>query len=174
MHLTNSYKTQNSYAVASSSHKHATRAWLIGKHTEYQLALTLTIKQAIEVKSATGTYYKRIDKDDIRRIATHFTHKLNKQVFGVSAAKGGKKSLKYFAVIEGERSFKRLHLHMAIGGLEKHTQWNKFEELVCNAKRSVKELDEQHKLDIMDSGWMEYMAKELGTKDTDNVLWELA
>jgi len=156
------------------SHKQVTRSWLNGIYREYQLALTLTIKQSIEITNLNGTYYKRLDKDDIKRIATHFTHKLNKQVFGVSAAKSGKKSLKYFAVIEGERTFKNLHLHIAIGGLDKNTKWNKFEELVRNAKSSVKELDEQHNLQIMDSGWLEYITKELGKHDTDNVLWDLA
>ena len=167
-------KALSSKSLAPQSHKHALRTWLVGKHAEYQLALTLTVKQAMEVKSEAGTYYRRICKDDIKRIATHFTQKLNKQVFGVSAAKSGRSSLKYFAVIEGERSFKRLHIHMAIGGLDRHTRWNKFDELVRNAKQSVKELDIQHKLDIMDSGWLEYMSKEVETKGTDNVLWELA
>lgn len=46
--------------------------------------------------------------------------------------------------------------------------------LVRNAKLKVAELDEQHKVDIVDSGWMEYLTKELGMKDTDNVLWDLA
>lgn len=174
MYLKSPLKTLSSNAVASLSQKHATRAMFVGMHRDFQLALTLTVKQTIEIKNANGVFYKRIDRDEIRRIAIHFAHKLNKQVFGVSAAKRGKKRLNYIGVIEGERTHKRLHLHIAIGGLSRHTKWNKFDELVCNAKRSVKELDEQHKLDIMDSGWLEYMSKELGTKDTDNVLWELA
>lgn len=159
---------------AKPTQKHVTRTWLAGTYNEYQLALTLTIKQNIEIVNAKGVSYKRVDNDDIRRIATHFTHKLNKQVFGVSAAKKGKSSLKYLAVIEGERTYKNLHLHLAIGGLTKDTKWNEFDELIRNAKRSVKELDEQHKLDIMDSGWLEYITKELGKHDTDNVLWDLA
>ena len=159
---------------AQPTQKQATRTWLNSTSSDYQLALTLTIKQTVEIKNANGISYKRIDRDEIRRIATHFTHKLNKQVFGVSAAKSGRKSLKYFVVIEGERTFKNLHIHMAIGGLDKHTQWWKFDELVRNAKRSVIELDEQHELNIMDSGWMDYITKELGKNDTDNVLWELA
>jgi hypothetical protein len=159
---------------AQPTQKQATRTWLNSTSSDYQLALTLTIKQTIEIKNANGIRYKRIDRDEIRRIATHFTHKLNKQVFGVSAAKSGRKSLKYFVVIEGERTFKNLHIHMAIGGLDRDTQWWKFDELVRNAKRSVIELDEQHDLKIMDSGWMDYITKELGKNDTDNVLWELA
>jgi hypothetical protein len=37
----------------------------------------------------------------------------------------------------------------------------------------VEHVDEQHKTDLADSGWMEYICKELGRKDTDNVLWSL-
>lgn len=154
--------------------KQQLRTWLSYKHNEYQLALTLTIKQVVEIKNANGVFYRRLDKDEVVRIARHFTYKLNKQVFGVSAAKAGKKALKYFAVMEGERSYKNLHIHMAIGGLDRNTKWNKFDKLVKNAKRSVMELDEQHKLDIMDSGWTDYITKELGKHDTDNVLWEIA
>jgi len=53
-------------------------------------------------------------------------------------------------------------------------KWNEVDSLVRNAKLRVAELDEQHKVDIVDSGWMEYLTKELGMKDTDNVLWDLA
>ncbi len=159
---------------AQLTQKQATRTWLNGTSGDYQLALTLTIKQTVKIKNDYGISFKRTDRDEIGRIAKHFTHKLNKQVFGVSASKSGKKSLKYFVVVEGERTFKNLHIHMAIGGLDKHTKWGKFDELVRNAKRSVGELDEQHKLDIIDSGWMDYITKELGKNDTDNVLWELA
>jgi len=53
-------------------------------------------------------------------------------------------------------------------------KWNEVDGLVRNAKLRVAELDEQHKVDIVDSGWMEYLTKELGMKDTDNVLWDLA
>lgn len=159
---------------AQPTQKHATRTWLASMHTQYQLALTLTVKQVTAVTNAHGTYYKRLDKSEIKRIAEHFTHKLNKQVFGVRAAKSGKKALKYLVVVEGERTYKNWHIHMAIGGLDRHTKWNKFEELVRNAKRSVRELDEQHDLKIMDSGWFDYITKELGKFDTDNVLWELA
>ena len=51
---------------------------------------------------------------------------------------------------------------------------NELDKLVCNAKLKVEELDAQHKVDIVDSGWLEYLTKELGMKDTDNVLWDLA
>ena len=49
-----------------------------------------------------------------------------------------------------------------------------FLKYLRNAKLRVQELDEQHKVDIVDGGWMEYLTKELGMKDTDNVLCDLA
>ncbi len=67
---------------AMPTQKQATRTWLGGISSEYPLALTLTLKQFVEVKNSNGVFYKKLDKDDIRRIATHFTHKLNKEVFG--------------------------------------------------------------------------------------------
>lgn len=67
---------------AQPTAKHSTRTFLASLSNQYPLALTLTLKQYTEVKNANGVYYKQIDKDDVRRIAKHFTHKLNKQVFG--------------------------------------------------------------------------------------------
>ena len=161
---------------ARPTQKEATRNWLNGIHKDYPIALTLTLKQFIEVKNDKGTYFKKIDKDDIRRIAIHFQHKLNKQIFGCRGAKKYKKSLNYLIVIEGERTHKNLHIHMAIGGFPEYVKWNQIDGFVKNAKLSVVELDEQHKVDIAgDSGWMgQYLTKELGMKDTDNVLWDLA
>ena len=65
---------------------------------------------------------------------------------------------------------------MAIGGLPDYVKWNEIDGFVRKAKLSVDELDQQHKVDIAgDSGWMgQYLTKELGIKDTDNVLWDLA
>ena len=160
-------------ATAQPTQKQATRTWLSSLHTQYPLALTLTLKQSFVVKNANGVYIQKLDKNEVIRVAKHFTQKLNQQVFGSSAKRFGK-GLKYLVVIEGERTGKNLHLHMAIGNLPSYVKWNEFDGLVCNAKQRVEELDKQHKVDIVDSGWMEYMTKELGMKDTDNVLWDLA
>lgn len=159
--------------TAMPTQKQATRTWLNSLHKQYPLALTLTLKQSNLVKNANGAYIQKLDKDEVRRIARHFTQKLNQQVFGSSAKRYGK-GLKYLVVIEGERTGKNLHLHMAIGDLPSYVKWNEVDGLVRNAKLRVAELDEQHKVDIVDSGWMEYLTKELGMKDTDNVLWDLA
>jgi len=160
-------------ATATPTQKQATRNWLNSLHKQYPVALTLTLKQVNSYKSVKGVHTKKLDRDECRRIATHFTHKLNQQVFGSSAKRYGK-ALKYLIVVEGERTTKNLHLHIAIGNVPDYVKWNELDRLVRNAKLKVAELDEQHKVDIVDSGWVEYLTKELGMKDTDNVLWDLA
>ena len=87
-----------------------------------------------------------------------------------NAAKRHGKTLKYLPVVEGERSGKHLHLHFAIGNLPKHVRFNQFDALVCEAKKYVEHVDEQHKVDIADSGWLEYITKETATKHSENVL----
>ena len=42
-----------------------------------------------------------------------------------------------------------------------------------DAKQRVSEI-EQYKVDLVDCGWAEYITKELGMTDTDNVFWDLA
>ena len=158
---------------AMPTQKEAARNWLRGMHTQYPIALTLTLRQTTALKTASGVCYQSITKDDCHRIAERFKKKLNQQVFGHAAKRHGK-SLTYIVVIEGERSCKRLHLHMAIGNLPAHVKFNQLNALVTEAKVHVDNVDEQHKLDITDSGWMEYITKELGHNDTDNVLWDLA
>jgi hypothetical protein len=160
--------------VAKPTQKAATRMWLCSKSKEFPLALTLTLKQTIVETNARGTIRRKLTRIDCERIAKRFTKKLNREVFGKRGAEKYGHSLKYLPVVEGERSSKNLHLHFAIGGLPKHVRFNQFDRLVTNAKLNVEFIDAQHKVDITDSGWIEYITKEVGSKDTDNVLWRLA
>ncbi len=154
--------------------KQAVRSMAASMCKQYPIALTLTIKQSLRVKNENGVFVKRLERKDCDKIAKRFTQKLNRQVFGKRAAEQYGKALSYFAVVEGERTGKNLHLHMAIGNLPAHLQFNQLDSLVCLAKQQVSELDEQHKVDIADSGWIEYITKEVCKRDTDNVLWQLA
>ena len=159
---------------ALPTQKAATRTWLSGKSNEYPLALTLTLKQTIVEKTVNGTYKRKLTRLDCEKIAKRFTQKLNREVFGKRGADKFGHTLKYLPVVEGERSNKNLHLHFAVGGLPSHVKFNKFDRLVTNAKLNVEHIDAEHKVDITDSGWIEYITKEVGSKDTDNVLWTLA
>ena len=152
--------------------KAATRTWVSSMASEFPLALTLTLKQTIVEEMPKGTVRRAIKKQDCERITQRFQQKLNFAVFGHAAKRHGK-TLKYLTVVEGERSGKNLHLHFAIGNWPKHLRFNQFDALVCEAKKHVEHVSEQHKVDIADSGWLEYITKETATKHSDNVLWQL-
>ena len=159
---------------ALPTQKAATRTWLSGMSNEYPLALTLTLKQTIVEKTVNGTYKRKLTRLDCEKIAKRFTQKLNREVFGKRMADKYGHTLKYLPIVEGERSCKNLHLHFAIGGLPKSFKFNQFDSLVTIAKLHVENIDAQHEVNLADSGWFSYITKELGAKDTDNVLWTLA
>ena len=158
---------------ALPTQKAATRTWLSGMSNEFPLALTLTLKQTVVETTVNGTYKRKLTRIDCERIAKRFTQKLNREVFGKRMADKFGHTLKYLPIVEGERSNKHLHLHFAIGGLPSHVKFNQFDTLVTNAKLQVENIDSQHEVNLTDSGWMEYITEEVGTKDTDNVLWTL-
>lgn len=157
---------------ARPTRKDVLRTWLCGKYREYPIALTLTFSQAYIYKNANGTVVQRLNKADVERMTETFMRKLNEVVLG-NSAKRHQRKLNYVPVIEGERTHKHLHVHMAIGNWPAHVRFNKVDALVTEAKRLVIGIAGQHKVDIADSGWMEYMLKEVGRHDTDNVLWHL-
>ena len=168
-------RTRTAYnPLALPTQKAAIRTWLSGMSKDFPLGLTLTLKQTIVEKTERGTYKRKLTRIDCELIAKRFTQKLNREVFGKRGADKFGHSLKYLPVVEGERSNKNLHLHFAIGGLPSHVKFNQFDRLVTNAKLNVEYIDAEHKVDITESGWIEYITKEVGTKDTDNVLWALA
>lgn len=162
----------NPTALATS--KAQLRTWLCGKSKDYPIAITLTLKQVLTEETEKGLSYRKISKDDCERLAKRFTQKLNREVFGKRQAEKYGKGLSYITVVEGIRSNKHLHLHFAVGGFPKHIKFNQIDRLVNDAKNNVRNIDEQYKVDIADSGWMEYITKEVSNKDTDNVLWSLA
>mgnify|MGYP000122491444 CR=1 FL=1 len=159
---------------ALPNQKQAARAWLNGMAKDYPVALTLTLNQAIREVTPRGIYYRQLTKEDCEKVAARFIQKLNEEIFGKNAVRRHNKGLNYIVTIEGERTEKRLHLHIAIGGFARGFKFNQLGDKVRQAKAHVQNLAEQHKLDICDSGWLEYITKELGHKDTDNVLWQLA
>ncbi len=168
-------RTRTAYnPLAVPTQKAAIRTWLRGMSKNFPLALTLTLKQTIVETTNRGTYKRKLTRIDCELIAKRFTQKLNREVFGKRGADKFGHSLKYLPIVEGERSNKNLHLHFAIGGLPSHVKFNQFDRLVINAKLNVEHIDAEHMVDTADSGWIEYITKEVGTKDTDNVLWTLA
>lgn len=153
--------------------KERVRVWMSYLSKDYPIALTLTLKQVITEERVNGTVSYQIKKEDCERAARRFIQKLNREVYGNSAERHDL-GLNYLVALEGNGTTKNYHLHMMIGNLPKHIRFNKVDQLVKNAKLRVPQIDEQHKVDLADSGWGEYICKELSKKNTDNILWNLS
>jgi hypothetical protein len=107
-------------------------------------------------------------------MAKRFIKKLNREIYGHSAERHNL-GLKYLVSIEGDGITKNFHLHLAIGDIPPHIKLNQMDRLIRNAKSRCDGLDDQHEVKFAgDSGWGEYICKELSNKNTDKFLWNLA
>lgn len=148
--------------------------WVGHLSKDYPIALTLTLKQVVTELRPNGTVMYRIKRDDCQRIAKRFIKKLNREAFGNSAERHNL-GLKYLVSVEGDGIGKNLHLHLAIGSIPSHIKFNQMDRLIRNAKSRCEGIDEQHKTTFAgDSGWAEYICKELSSGNTDKFLWDLA
>lgn len=152
--------------------KTATAGWLAAQSSQYQYAVTLTFVQKLHVSNAHGEYYRTTNREDIEKAVEKFQQKLNLLVFKNEARRRGRK-LSYLPVLEGLRNTKHLHIHMSIGGSPSHILPSEFITLVKKAASLVPLCNQQSDIQIMDSGWMDYMCKEVANTHTDNVLWQL-
>lgn len=138
------------------------------------VAVTLSLKQSFEVVTNYGTYNKRLDRDECKRIARNFQKKLNQLAYG-NAAKKYQKSLKYLISVESGSGGLNLHLHMVIGEFPQHIKLGEIERLILRAKNKVPEMNKEYKVKICyDTGWNEYVVKTIGKTNTDSILWDLA
>lgn len=150
----------------------ATAGWLAAQSSHYQYAVTLTFVQHVHVSNAHGEHYRSTTREDIEKAVERFQQKLNLLVFKNEARRRGRK-LRYLPVLEGLRNHKHLHVHMSIGGCPSHILPSEFVKLVKKAASLVPLCNQQSDIQIMDSGWMDYMCKEVANTHTDNVLWQL-
>jgi len=152
--------------------KTALREMLLQTAHDYQFALTLTLKSSIKVETESGTYHRKLTVEDCGKAVARFEWKLNQIIFGTRATNSYGRTLKYIPVLEGVKSRKHLHLHLAIGGIPQFVKFNEVSTLTLLAKSRVELLDNQFNLKIADTGWCDYISKEGGRWDTDNVLWQ--
>ena len=147
-----------------------TRQFLVGLATNYQVALTLTLNQKWFDKCGQMRVEHYLSKDDIPYIYERFQHQLNKLVWKNRYTRYGDK-LQFIRAWENGNGSKRIHLHAALGNFPKDFKLNTLPKLIERAAKQCYEVDIQHKEDICDSGWIEYITKEVGKKDTDKILW---
>lgn len=160
-------------AENTESLKDAVRNYLRSRQQDFQYAVTLTFQPSTKVTTTRGVYSKALDRSDVEKAAAKFKRRLNDIALGSSAKRHGN-SLNYFFVVEGERSSKQLHLHLVVGGELRKIQRCEFGLAVKEAAGLCEHIGTEIDVQIADSGWFEYMTKEVHKHDTENVLWELA
>jgi hypothetical protein len=72
---------------------------------------------------------------------------------------------------EDGRGTKRKHLHLLIGNLPKHLKFNLLPRLVEDAAKQCYEIDAQYDATLCDTDALDYITKEVGKRNTDNMLW---
>lgn len=180
------------YENAKTTLKQHTRTWLVSSlRNEFQLGITLMPKK-IQIGPLPSWYNSKkkyaereLSKDELKQALDRFLAKLNELVFKNAYKRFGKK-LNSIASIEGEVSYKDLHLHLAVGGKPDYMKFKELARLIVKAinlsddfqtinesyKAGVDDVSKQYryKIDIIDSGWMEYITKELRSNSIDNLL----
>lgn len=148
----------------------ATKQFLNGLSADYQVALTLTLKQKWFDKLGMMKIEHYLKSEDIPYIYDRFQHQLNKLIWKNRYQRYGHRVRLLRAWEDGQGS-KRIHLHAALGNFPTDFRFNKLPSLVEKASKQCFEIDFQHKEEICDSGWIEYITKEVGKRDTDKILW---
>ena len=156
--------------LATANCRSATRDFVLSIQNDYQVALTLTLKQTWFNKNGQLSVQHYLSVHDIPIIYERFQHQLNKLVYKNQYARY-EQSLKFFRAWEDGFGTKRKHLHAAIGNFPKGFKYNTLPSLIEKASRQCYEIDTEHKEEICDGGWMEYITKEVGMHDTDKILW---
>ena len=147
-----------------------TRQFLSSLASDYHVALTLTLNQRWFDKCGSMKVIHRLQQDDIPYIYARFQHQLNKLIWKNRYARFDE-SVKMLKAWEDGHSQKRIHLHAAIGNFPTDFKFNTLSTIVERASKQCFEIDFQHKEDLCDSGWIEYITKEVGKYDTDKILW---
>lgn len=157
----------------SANCRESLQLWLQSRTQQYPLALTLTFKDFYVEKTPTGHVTRVLSRATCEKALARFQLKLNRAVFGRSAADKRHASLQYLVALEGEISGKRLHAHLALGGPPPNMMPHQLQKHIEKAIQLVPAIDSRFKLEIADSGWLAYMGKEATAKNTDNILWQL-
>jgi len=157
---------------------------------DYQVGITL-MPQKLAVRKLPSWYntkqthaYKRLTKAELKERAERFVRILNEVVLKKAYTRYGKK-LNVMYAVEGERSYKDLHLHFAVGNTHNDMHVVELMQKIVKAiaisgdfmmlndsyNENVDDISKKYHYDIVeiDSGWMGYITKELRHNDIDNV-----
>jgi len=148
------------------------QAWLKRLTADHTVAVTLTLKQRIVMRSGPQIYYRTMMASDLDGITEQFVKKLNKQIFGSRTAIKYKKTISCLAVKEGApENGTRLHIHMTLGNLP---VWLKFDDLTKKIKQAASLIEEIYdQIDVQQlysDRFTAYMVKNIHNSNMDNLI----
>lgn len=174
--------------------KEALVEWLVQNvdANEYIVGVTLMPKK-IAVCTLPSYYntkkthaYRHVRKKELIAMAERLVRILNEVVLKKAYTRYGKK-LNVVYAIEGENSYKDLHLHFAIGNTHNAMQTAELMQKILkaitvsgdfmmyaeNSNKNKNDIETKRHYDIVeiDSGWMGYITKELRHNDINNMLF---
>lgn len=177
-------------AKAKTTLKQSLRVWLASSNN-YQMSITVMPKKQF-VKHLPSYYnskrkvaQRQLTKAELKAAYERLMAIINEQVYKKAYKRFGNK-LDAVAAIEGERSFKNLHLHIAIGKKPSYLTYAQLKQRIEKAIRISGDFETdntsyvegvtdendkyRYKVDIMDSGWVDYITKEMAKDNIDNLL----
>lgn len=146
------------------------REWLSIDDWNHAFALTLTLKQRIGGDGGISTAATSLTPEVASRNLRHFLNVMNKQVYGTSSQRHGKR-LPVFSVLEGGNG-KRLHYHLAID-CPQNDLIELFPAMVISTWRKTLWGYDQTHVTPCDAGWVNYMTKLRDKPDFASAIdWE--
>ncbi|MDR6420254.1 hypothetical protein J2801_002505 [Paraburkholderia phenoliruptrix] len=132
-------------------------------------AVTLTMKPSRVVLTSAGQTVQRLTEIGAKENFRHFVKRLNASVYG-SAAKRYGKTVYLIPVIEGAATGKQLHYHCMMGNFREGAQDGAVASSIRDAWLQTHfgnyQIDVQR---MYSDGWIDYITKEVGMGDADNV-----
>jgi len=136
----------------------------------HQFALTLTLKKSWVVKNGRMDVRVYLSDVSIDNVWRRFLRKLNQLVWKNEFKNKGI-MLSAIGCIENGFGSKNHHIHGALGNFPKDFEFNRLPKLIAKASHECFEIDKQHKEKFSDSGWIDYITKEVNKNNSDKVMW---
>ncbi|NIF55566.1 hypothetical protein F3J19_26335 [Burkholderia sp. Ax-1724] len=146
-----------------------TQDWMCKHASNFTHAVTLTMKSRCEYMGPKGLMQRYLTEIEAKENFRQFIQCLNSIVYGNAAKRFGA-SVHVIPVLEGLATNKQLHYHCMIGNFRVGAD----EALIDSAIRTawLKTDFGNFQIDIQSltpEGWIDYITKEVGIGDADNV-----
>ncbi len=149
----------------------AVREFLRPQMGDFQVMLTLTLKQSWFDKNGSMKIKHYLSVNDLPSICERFEHKLNRLIWKSKYTRHHTERLRMLKAWEDGQGTKRKHFHMLIGNLPQSMKFNDLPKFVELASKQCYEIDAQYDATLCNTDALDYITKEVGKHNTDNILW---